>query len=71
MESSAAHGSAREWFVLRSPLRRGGGGGLKLRMDHDLSHSLCNSILILPCFMVYYIVSVLFLLFFLVSLHGD
>ena len=31
--------------------------------DHDLSHSLCNSILLLPYLMVYYIVSVLFLLF--------
>ena len=29
-------------------------------------YSLCNSILLLPCLMVYYIVSV-----FMVSLHGD
>ena len=36
-------------------------------------YSPCNSILLLllSCFMVYYTVSVLFLLFFLVSLHGD
>ena len=27
-------------------------------------YSLCNSMLLLPCLMVYYIVSVLFLLFF-------
>ena len=33
-------------------------------------YSLCNSILLLPCVMVYYIVSVLFTVF-LVSLHGD
>ena len=32
-------------------------------------YSLRNSTT--PCVMVYYIVSVLFLLFFLVSLHGD
>ena len=32
VEGSAAHGSAREWFVLRSSLGRGGGGGLKLRI---------------------------------------
>ena len=34
-------------------------------------YSPCNSILLLPYVMVYYIVSVLFLLFFLDSLHGD
>ena len=33
-------------------------------------YSPCNSILLLPCVMVYYIVSVLFTVF-LVSLHGD
>ena len=32
---------------------------------------LCNSILLLPCAMVYYIVSVLCLLFFWCPLHGD
>ena len=31
--------------------------------DHDVSHSLCNSILLLPYLTVYYIVSVWFLLF--------
>ena len=41
----------------------GGGGAWRAQIeDHDLSHSLCNSILLLPCLMVYYIVSVLFLL---------
>ena len=34
-------------------------------------YSPCHSILLPPCVTVYYIVSVLFLLFFLVSLHGD
>ena len=34
-------------------------------------YSPCNSTLLLPCVMVYYNVSVLFLLFFPVSLHGD
>ena len=34
-------------------------------------YSPCNSILLLPCVMVYYIASVLFLLFFLVFLHGN
>ena len=62
MEGSAAHGSARECFVLRSSLGRGGGWRAQIK-DHDLSHSLCNSILLLPCLMVLYIVSVLFLLF--------
>ena len=33
-------------------------------------YSLCNSILLLPCVMVYYIV-VCFFNVFLVSLHGD
>ena len=31
---------------------------------HTHTHTLCNSILLLPCVMVYYIVSILFLLFF-------
>ena len=45
--------------------RLGGGGGVWRAQikDHDLSHSLCNSILLLPCLMVYCIVSVLILLY--------
>ena len=59
-----AHDSASEWFVLRSSLGRGGGWRAQIK-DHDLSHSLCNSILLLSsCLIVYYIISVLFLLFF-------
>ena len=56
MEGSAAHGSAREWFVLRSSLERGGGGGggLKLKIIICRTAYLCNSILLLPCLMVYY-----------------
>ena len=34
-------------------------------------YSPCNSILLLPGVMMYYMVFVLFLRFFLVSLHGD
>ena len=46
-------------------LSEGGGGGWRAQIkDHDLSHSLCNSIILfLPYLMVYYIVYVLFLLF--------
>ena len=41
-----------------------GGGGLKLMIIICRAACLCNSILLLSCLMVYYIVSVLFLLFF-------
>ena len=54
-----------------SCVRRGGGGWRAQIKAHDVSHSLCNSILLLPCLMVYFIVSVLFYCFCLVSLHGD
>ena len=54
--------------------RLGEGGEWRAQIkDHDLSHSLCNSILLLPCLMVYYYTLFLFCFycFCLVSLHGE
>ena len=46
--------------------------GTRLNTMHGLcTYNLYNSILLLHCLMVYYIVSGLFFTVFLVSLHGE